>query len=66
MEATIIYPHQLFAAHPGVAKGRPIFLIEDPLFFGTDPRWPLTLHGQKLVLHKPVSGGPSGRVHLLK
>ena len=52
MEATIIYPHQLFAAHPGVAKGRPIFLIEDPLFFGTDPRWPLTLHGQKLVLHR--------------
>jgi deoxyribodipyrimidine photolyase-related protein len=52
MDATIIYPHQLFAAHPGVAKGRPVFLIEDPLFFGNDPHWPLLLHGQKLVLHR--------------
>ena len=52
MDATIIYPHQLFAAHPGLAKGRPVLLIEDPLFFGNDPRWPLSLHGQKLVLHR--------------
>ena len=52
MEATLIYPHQLFATHPGVNKGRPVFLIEDPLFFGNDPHWPLNLHGQKLVLHR--------------
>lgn len=52
MEATLIYPHQLFARHPGVARGRPVFLLEDPLFFGNDPHWPLTFHGQKLVLHR--------------
>ena len=29
MEATLIYPHQLFAEHPSVQKGRAIYLIED-------------------------------------
>lgn len=49
MEATIIYPHQLFAVnnHPALKSGRPIFLIEEPLFiseFGT--------HRQKMLLHR--------------
>ena len=52
MDATLIYPHQLFASHPAVGKSRAVFLIEDPLFFGNDPHWPLTMHGQKLVLHR--------------
>ena len=51
-EATLIYPHQLFARHPGVAKNRPVFLIEDPLFFGNDRHWPLAMLVQKLVLHR--------------
>ena len=51
-EATLIYPHQLFRNHPAVAKGRSIWLIEDPLFFGNDPHWPATMHQQKLLLHR--------------
>lgn len=48
MEATIIYPHQLFSpdTHPALKKGRPVYLIEEPLFiseFGT--------HRQKMMLH---------------
>ena len=41
MEISLVYPHQLFAEHPALESGRPVALIEDPLFFGTDPRWPL-------------------------
>ncbi len=49
---TLIYPHQLFASHPAIAMGRPVFLIEDPLFFGNDPHWPAAMHKQKLMLHR--------------
>ena len=52
MDATLIYPHQLFKSHPAIAKGRAIYLIEDPLFFGNDPRWPTAMHQQKLMLHR--------------
>ena len=52
MELTLIFPHQLFDPHPAVARGRKILLLEDPLFFGTDARWPLHFHRQKLVLHR--------------
>lgn len=52
MELTLIHPHQLFAKHPAVANGRAIRLIEDPLFFGNDARWPAAMHRQKLVLHR--------------
>jgi deoxyribodipyrimidine photolyase-related protein len=45
--ATIVYPHQLFAKHPAIAKGRPIFLIEEPLFMSEFPT-----HRQKLLLHR--------------
>ncbi len=51
-ETTLIYPHQLFANHPAIQKGRDIRLIEDPLFFGNDPRWPAAMHQQKLMLHR--------------
>ena len=49
---TLIHPHQLFAAHPALAADRPVFLIEDPLFFGNDARWPAAMHQQKLMLHR--------------
>ena len=51
-ETTLIYPHQLFENHPAVAAGRPIRLIEDPIFFGNDPHWPTAMHRQKLMLHR--------------
>jgi deoxyribodipyrimidine photolyase-related protein len=52
MEVTLIFPHQLFERHPAIAQGRTIFLIEEPLFFGTDARWPAAMHRQKLMLHR--------------
>lgn len=51
-EITLIYPHQLFANHPAIAKGRAVWLIEDPLFFGNDAHWPALMHKQKLMLHR--------------
>jgi deoxyribodipyrimidine photolyase-related protein len=50
--ATLVFPHQLFAKHPAVVKGRAIYLVEDPLFFGNDRRYPAAFHKQKLVLHR--------------
>jgi deoxyribodipyrimidine photolyase-related protein len=52
MLATLVYPHQLFRNHPAMAEGRPVWLIEDPLFFGNDPHWPAAMHQQKLMLHR--------------
>ncbi|AII43447.1 photolyase [Synechococcus sp. KORDI-100] len=52
MEITLVYPHQLFAEHPSIQSGRPVALIEDPLFFGTDHEWPQLVHRQKLLLHR--------------
>ncbi len=52
MTATLIYPHQLFKSHPAIAAGQEIWLLEDPLFFGNDPRWPAAMHAQKLMLHR--------------
>ncbi len=51
MDATLVYPHQLFDPHPAVCKGRVVYLIEEPLFFGVDSQWPMPMHKQKLVLH---------------
>ena len=52
MELTLIFPHQLFADHPALGPDRPVVLIEDPLFFGTDPIWPIQVHRQRLLLHR--------------
>lgn len=52
MEVALIYPHQLFEKHPAIQKGRETFLIEDPLFFGTDSEQPLRFHAKKLMLHR--------------
>lgn len=49
---TLIFPHQLFAEHPAIEEGRPVFLAEDPLFFGNDRHHPVAFHKQKLVLHR--------------
>ena len=43
----IIFPHQLFKKNPAVAKGRPIYLIEEFLFFRQ-----YNFHKQKILLHR--------------
>ena len=50
MEATFIYPNQLFYPHPAIARSRKIFLIEDPLYFG-DKKYPLNFNKKKILLH---------------
>lgn len=49
--ALVLYPNQLFAADllPDVDL---IYVVEEPLFFGVDQQFPLSLHKQKLVLHR--------------
>lgn len=50
-EITLIFPHQLFERQPALARGRPILLVEDSLFFG-DRFNPLRFHKHKLLLHR--------------
>jgi len=52
MHISLVYPHQLFRNHPALNDGRPCVLLEDPMFFGNDSRWPMPMHKQKLVLHR--------------
>lgn len=48
----LIFPHQLFERHPGLAsKPHRVALIEDSLFFG-DTAHPARFHQQKLWLHR--------------
>lgn len=48
---TLIFPHQLFDPHPALARQRPVYLLEDSLFFG-DPHHPTRFHVHKLALHR--------------
>ena len=51
-QALLIFPHQLFEAHPGFEIDHDlVVLIEDPLFFG-DRHHPAAFHLQKLWLHR--------------
>lgn len=52
MTLSLIYPHQLFQNHPAIQAGRQVYLVEDPLFFGTDSEQPLRFHAKKLMLHR--------------
>lgn len=45
--ATIIFPHQLFEKHPSLAKGQPVLLVEEWLFFKQ-----YNFHKQKIILHR--------------
>ena len=49
--ATLVFPHQLFENTPAIREGRPVYLAEDPLFFGNDNHYPVSFHKHKLVLH---------------
>ncbi len=46
-EVTLIFPHQLFADHPAVETGRPIYLVEEELFFNQ-----YNFNVKKLILHR--------------
>lgn len=48
----LVFPHQLFADHPGLASSVPVWLVEHPLYFGTDAQYPCQMHQQKLCLHR--------------
>ena len=50
--ALLIFPHQLFDEHPGLASSPDqVILVEDDLFFG-DHVYPAAFHKQKLWLHR--------------
>ncbi|MFD2599851.1 cryptochrome/photolyase family protein [Sphingobacterium corticis] len=44
---TLIFPHQLFEKHPALKKSRPVYLIEETLFFNQ-----YNFHKKKLILHR--------------
>jgi deoxyribodipyrimidine photolyase-related protein len=44
---TLIFPHQLFKNHPALQQQRPVYLIEEELFFNQ-----YNFHQKKLVLHR--------------
>lgn len=45
MEITLILPNQLFASHPAISDQRPIWLVEEFLFFKVQP-----FHKQRMIL----------------
>ena len=49
--ATLVFPHHLFAEHPGIAPDRKVILIEDTLFFD-DPHVRHGFHAKKRILHR--------------
>ena len=46
-DITLIFPDQLFLKHPCIASGRPIYLVEEFLFYKVQP-----FHKQRLLLLK--------------
>ena len=49
--ALILYPNQLFAPEL-LPDADIIYVVEEPLFFGTDSQRPFAMHKQKLVMHR--------------
>jgi len=47
MEVSIVFPHQLYQKHPALDKNKPVYLIEEWLYFKQ-----YRFHKQKLVLHR--------------
>ena len=50
MDATIIFPHQLFSTSSALKRSRKTFIIRDPLFFN-DKEYPVRFHKNKILLH---------------
>ena len=46
-EISLIFPHQLFRNSPAILKGRPVYLIEEYLFFKQ-----YAFHKQKIAFHR--------------
>jgi len=46
-EITLIFPHQLLKQHPALKKGRPIWLVEELLFFRQ-----FSFHKSKILFHR--------------
>ncbi|MDX1908322.1 MAG: cryptochrome/photolyase family protein [Bacteroidia bacterium] len=46
-EVALVFPHQLYQPHPALAPGRPVWLVEDQLYFTQYP-----FHQQKILLHR--------------
>lgn len=46
-ELSLVFPHQLFKNNPALAKDRPVYLVEETLFFSYQ-----NFHKQKLVFHR--------------
>lgn len=44
---TLVFPHQLFEKHPALSPDRPVYLIEEYLFFSQ-----YNFHKQKLAFHR--------------
>jgi deoxyribodipyrimidine photolyase-related protein len=44
---SLVFPHQLFLNHPSLHKDRPVYLIEEPLFFRQ-----YAFHKRKLAFHR--------------
>lgn len=51
MTALILYPNQLFDVEL-LPKVKRVYLVEEPLLFGTDGTHPLAVHKARLVLHR--------------
>jgi len=47
MEIALVFPHQLYEHHPAIVGGRPVILLEEPLYFLQFP-----YHKKKLLLHR--------------
>ncbi len=47
MQATLIFPHQLFQEHPALHPGRSVVMVEEYLFFRQ-----YLFHKQKILLHR--------------
>lgn len=51
MEATVVFPHQLFDRHPSIRRRRPVYLVEDERYFGGSENT-VRFHKKKLILHR--------------
>jgi len=50
LDATIVFPNQLFKSSPALSRKRKIFILQDPLFF-SDTEYPALFHKNKILLH---------------
>ena len=58
----LVFPHQLFADHPALARDPAlVVLVEDSLFFG-DAHHPARFHRQKLAYHRATMASYAARL----